>query len=221
LIEKIMKHPQSEGKSREEAIAAYYRAKKKQNDDLQKTKESEARIKSMRDRANRIANPKSPKPRLMGEGILKTIGEKKAMRKKAAQLMASIDSLSEEDIGLLEDLKEKYGSYVGIQDNQIRMQYKGLFNKVLRDRSGMTVTDTELARLEEEIPSWRAGKDVILASLDHMITELEDEIITTEETQIEQGGRTVPNRSSFPKKQEAVDPLVQALQRINELKAKQ
>lgn len=199
-------HPALQGIDPQTIRNAVYEARREMDKD-NFTKETtkakldmeQQRIKAAIERANRPRAPKAPRERLVGEAFVNKVGEMRALQGKAVGILNQLETLDDSKVGLIEDLKEKYGSIVGIQDNQLRMEYASQFNQILKLRSGTAVTPSELERLEQEIPSWRAGKGVIADALARIIDNTDRDVELMEATQAAYGRTFRPSPSAKPK----------------------
>lgn len=213
IVDSILAQPGQEGYNPDQVSAAVARArmrvqgeKFKQDTTNEKLGMEKQRITDARARANRPRAPAAPRPRFVGEAFTNKVGEMRSLQAKAKAILDEVETIDDSKIGLLEDLKEKYGSIVGIQDNQTRMQYASLFNNILKLRSGTAVTPNELTRLEQEIPSWRAGRGVIADSLVRMIEDTDRDVELMEEVQGSYGRTLTPSPPKGSRSQPAAKP---------------
>lgn len=156
IIEGILMHPSNTGVSREEAIKAYYIAKRKvENDEADLTMK-----KAKTDRFNRRSVPsvRQPKPQNLDSKTIRDLAE---LETSSDRLKAVAVKLNSADTGLFNDLSEKFGQIVGIQDDTTRMAYLSEVNRLLKERSGAQVTPEEYQRLIAEFPDWKADKDIL------------------------------------------------------------
>jgi hypothetical protein len=194
IINGIMMHPSNTEFSREEVIKAYYTAKQKVADDENKSKLTQAKI----DRINRRSVPKdrTPKPHNLDSKTVRDLAE---LETSSDRLKTVAARLSDAKTGLFQDLSQKFGQIIGIQDDTTRMAYLSEVNRLLKERSGAQVTPEEYQRLLSEFPDWKADSGILAERLLDFAEDKDrmyDAIIRTSD----RAGRSVTNFSPRVKK---------------------
>jgi hypothetical protein len=207
IVARASAHPELQGVDPQTIRNEVYKTRVKMAKDEGAANTTKEKLRMEQERIDlikrRLSGTKTPRPKAPMQVDANTGRMLADLGASADQLHSLADKISTSDPGLFSELTQRFGTIVGIQDDQVRMQYLGEINKLLKERSGAQVTPEEYKRLLQEFPDWRAGRDVLYDTLERYAAEKENKYNSIVNTfgSIGRDVSQLPKRGKQPVKQ--------------------